>query len=133
MDPVLLNVVLLAPLFLGIILSQFLRLPLKGLSAVYLLLSAGNVLLWYFLLGGQWLPPVITAAAGFLVTVVLIGFLGQRVRAADYALAMAGIGLFPWTLWGFMAGIVYAIVLVLFAVLIALRPKFKNPLKRNYK
>lgn len=130
MDPLIVNVILLSPLFLGLILSQFLRLNLKMLQGMYLILVAGNVLLSYFLTN-QWLPAVIIGVAGFLVLLVATGVLGERVRPSDYSFMEIGAGLFPWALWGFSASMIYGVVLVLFAVLIALRPKFKNPLRRT--
>lgn len=132
MDPILLNLILLTPLFAGLLMSQIVRMPLRGLTGLYLLTVVANVLVWAFMLG-EWLPPVIIGAVGLLVGVILAGFLFKKVAASDFVLFMAGVGLFPWTLWGFTASFIYAIVLVIFAVLIALRPKFKNPLKRNYK
>lgn len=131
MDPLLLNLTLLAPLLLGILSSQLLKLPLRGLTGVYVLLAVANVLLWFFLLG-DWLTPLLISCAGLLLTVIAVGFLYKRVTPSDFALMMSGIGLFPWLLWGPLAAVAYAVVLALFVVLIALRPKFRNPFKRRY-
>jgi len=132
MDPLVQNIILLSPLFLGFILSQFLRMNLKGLQGIYFLLAAGNVVLSYFILG-EWLAPLVIAAAGFVVLVVTAGFLGERVRPSDYMFFEVGVGLFPWMHWGFIVAIAFAVVLVMFAVLVALRPKFKNPFQRRAK
>lgn len=132
MDPFTLNLILLAPLFLGIVLSQVLRLNLRALQAVYLFLVAGNVVLSYFLLD-SWLPAVVAAGVGLLLVVILAGVFGQRVRPGDYGFAQMGVGLFPWLQWGFTAALIYGIILIMFAVLVALRPKFKNPFFKNRK
>lgn len=126
MDPILFNTILLSPLIFGLILSQFLRMPLKGLQGIYLFLAVANVLVSYFMLG-DWLTPVIIAGIGFIVMLIAAGLFGQLVRPGDYMFFQVGVGLFPWLLWGLTAGIIYGIIVILFAVLVALRPKFKNP------
>lgn len=120
---------LLAPLILGLLLSQLVPLNLRGLQGVYLLLVVGATVVAYFLTG-EWLPALIAAAAGFIVVLILAGIFGERIRAADYGFAQFGVGLFPWTYWDFTASLIYAILLVMFGVLVALRPKFKNPFVR---
>lgn len=132
MDSFTLNLLLLAPLVLGVLLSQLLRLTLKALQGVYLFLAAGNVVLSYFLIG-EWLPAVVAAAAGFVVVLILAGIFGTKVRPSDYSFAQMGVGLFPWTHFDFSATLIYGVFLVMFAVLVALRPKFRNPLKRGSK
>lgn len=133
MDNFQLTLILLAPLVLGLFLSQLLKMPLKGLTGVYLLLVIANIFVWFLLLNGDWITPLITGAAGLLGGVIATGFLYKRLRPGDFVLIMVGIGLFPWTLWGFSAAIVYGIILAIFAALIALKPKFKNPFVRHYK
>lgn len=130
MDPLMFNVVLLSPLFLGFILSQFLRLNLRMLQGVYLLLAAGNIALSYFLLQ-DWITPAIIAAIGFITLVIAAGLLGGKVRPSDYVFMQVGVGLFPWVHWGLLPAIAYGVSLAGFATLVALRPKFKNPLKRG--
>jgi hypothetical protein len=133
MDSFQLTLILLAPLVVGILLSQLLKMPLKGLTGVYLLLVIVNVFLWFFLLDGDVLTPILMGVAGLLAGVVATGFLYKRLNPGDFVLVMAGVGLFPWTLWGLMASLAYGVILVIFAVLIALKPKFKNPFVRRYK
>ena len=132
MNDVQLSLVLLAPLFVGFVYSQFVRLPLKGLTAIYLLLGVGNVLLTYFLVGG-WLAPLISAAAGLLVGVLATGFFFEKLTPSDFALIMAGVGLFPWAQWDFLVSIAYAVILAIIVVVVALKPKFKNPLKKRFR
>ncbi len=128
-----LNVILLAPLLVGMLLSQLLKLNLKNLQGIYLLLAAANSLVWYFFLDGRWLEPLIFAGAGLVGLILATAVLGNRVRPSDYTFLQVGIGMFPWTLWGFTTSIAYAVLLVLFAIVIALRPKFKNPLRKTFR
>lgn len=131
MSEVQVSLILLAPLLLGFIASQALRLPLKALTGVYVLLAVGNVILTYFLTG-TWVAPVVIALVGLVVTVIATGFFFEKLTPSDFALIMAGVGLFPWVQWDFLLGIAYAVVLGILVVIVALRPKFKNPLKRRY-
>lgn len=133
MDNFQLTLILLAPLVIGLLLSQLLKMHLKGLTGIYFLLVIVNTFIWFFLFEGNLLPPLITGLAGFIGGVIATGFLYKRLTASDFVLIMVGIGLFPWTLWGFTAAIAYAVVLAIFAALIALKPKFKNPFVRKYK
>lgn len=133
MDNFQLTLILLAPLILGLFLSQLLKMPLKGLTGIYLLLVIANVFVWFLLRDGEWLTPLLIGAAGLLGGVIATGFLYKRLNPGDFALIMAGIGLFPWTLWGFAAAIAYGVILAIFAALIALKPKLKNPFVRKYK
>jgi len=131
MDPLMLNLILLAPMVVGMLLSQLLRLNLKALQGIYLLLAAANVLVWYFFLDGRWVEPIIFAAVGGVALLIATGIFGTRVRPSDYTFLQIGVGLFPWTLWGFSASIIYGVLLIIFGTVIALRPKFKNPLRRS--
>jgi len=131
MSEVQVSLILLSPLLLGFIASQALRLPLKALTGVYLLLAAGNVILTYFLTGA-WLAPAIIAAVGLLATVIATGFFFEKLTPSDFSLIMSGVGLFPWAHWDFLLAIAYAVVLGILVIVVALRPKFKNPLKRKY-
>lgn len=124
--------IMLIPLLIGVVLSQALRLNLRGFLGIYLILVAGNMALSYLQLGAGYIAPLIIGAIGLVVTVTLTGFFGNRIRISDYALASFGIGLFPWNV-GLLASIIYAIVFIGFAILIALKPKFKNPLRRGYR
>lgn len=133
MDNFQLTLILLAPLVVGLLLSQLLKMPLRGLTGIYLLLVIANVFLWFVLLDGDWVTPLITGVAGFIGGVIATGLLYKRLNPGDFTLIMAGIGLFPWTLWGFAAAIAYGVILVIFAALIALKPKLKNPFVRRYK
>lgn len=122
----------LVPLLVGVVLTQALRLNLKGFLGVYLLLVAGNVALSYLYFENGFIAPLVIAAVGFLVMMVLTGIFGTRIRTSDYALAGVGIGLFPWTI-GVVPSVTYAVLFTGFAIIIALKPKFKNPLRRSYK
>lgn len=118
------------PLLVGVVLSQALRLNLKGFLGVYLLLVASNVAVSYLVLNAGWLAPLVIGAIGFVVIILMTGLFGTRVRTSDHVLAGIGVGLFPWTN-EVTSSIVYAVIFTGFAILIALRPKFKNPLRRN--
>lgn len=120
----------LIPLFIGILLSQFLRFNVKSFQGVYLLLAAGATAVSYFYMNAGFLVPLIAVGVGFVVMLLLMGFFGTHIRNSDYALIEYGIGLFPWYL-GFTAAIIYTIIFAGFAILIALRPKFNNPFKRR--
>lgn len=120
----------LIPLFIGVVLTQVLRLNLKGFLGVYLMMVASNVAFTYLFLENGFIAPLIIAAAGFIAMLLLTGIFGNRMRTTDYALVGFGIGLFPWTI-GLLPAIAYAVVFAGFAILIALRPKFRNPLRRS--
>ncbi len=125
------NAIIFAPLFVGLIVSQIVRFDLKAFQGLYLLLAAANILVWYFMLDGRWLEPVIFAAIGFVTLLVATGIFGTKVRAADYVFAQIGIGMYPWTLFGFSGAVIYVVLLGIFVTLVALRPKFKNPFFKN--
>ena len=131
MTDVQISLVLLIPLFVGFLGSQVLKMPLKGLTGIYLLLSVANVILSYFLIG-DWLTPLIIAAVGLLIGVVATGFFFEKLSPSDFAMIMAGVGMFPWARWDLMIAIGYAVVLAILIVIVALKPKFKNPLKKKF-
>lgn len=133
MDNFQLTLILLAPLVLGIFLSQLLKMPLRGLSGIYILLVIVNIFIWFLFLDGDWITPLVTGAVGFLAGVIGTGLLYKRLTPGDFVLIMAGIGLFPWTLWGITASIAYGVILAIFATIIALKPKFKSPFVRRFK
>jgi hypothetical protein len=120
----------IAPLLVGVFLTQLLRINLKGFVGVYLLLVAANVALSYLQLGGGFIAPLIIGVVGFAVLIVLTGIFGTRLRISDQALVAMGVGLFPWTL-GLAPSITYGIIFAGLAIVIALRPKFHNPLRRR--
>lgn len=122
--------IVLAPLLIGVILSQALRLNLRGFIGVYLMLVAGNVALSYLQLKTGLIAPLVIGAIGLVVMVVMTGLFGTKIRISDYALTGIGIGLFPWSL-GVLQSVTYAVIFAIFATLIALKPKIKSPFKRG--
>jgi len=127
------QLLMLVPLLVGIILTQALKATMKTFFGVYFLLVAANVALTYTVLGGGILAPLIIGVIGALVMIVGIGIFGTKVRHADFGFAGFGVGLFPWVAVGFLPSISYSIILAGFVVLVALRPKMKNPFRRSYK
>jgi hypothetical protein len=121
------------PLFLGVISTQFLRIPLRGFVGLYLLLVAANVAVTYIYLAGGIIAPLLIGALGFLVMMVVAGAFGTRVRTSDLALAAMTFGLFPWNIVGLIPSIVYLVVAAGLVLLVALRPKFNNPFQRRFK
>lgn len=122
-------IISITPLLLGVVLTQVLKLNLKGFLGVYLMLVALNVAIPYFYLESSFVAPLVIGAIGAVVMVLLTGIFGTQIRTSDYALAGVGVGLFPWLL-SIEQSLVYAVVFIGFAFLVALKPKFKNPLRR---
>lgn len=127
------QLLMFVPLLVGIILTQALKATMKTYFGVYFLLVAANVALTYTVLDGGVLAPLVTGVIGALVMLVGIGIFGTRVRHADFGFAGFGVGLFPWVAVGLVPSISYIIILGGFVVLVALRPKLKNPFRRSYK
>jgi len=131
MDYGLLIVVL--PLLVGVISTQFLRIPLRGFVGFYLLLVAANLAVTYVYLAGSIIAPLVIGLLGLLVMIVVAGAFGTRVRTSDLALAAMTVGLFPWTVAGLIPSIVYLVIAAGIVLLVALRPKFTNPFQNRLK
>lgn len=121
---------MLSPLFAGVVLSQILKLKLKEFQALYAVLLAAAVAISYFVFGTGYITPLIIGAVGFIVMFILVAFFGKRIKTSTYFLTQAGVGFFPWTM-SLTGAIIYAVILALFATLLALKPKFKSPFRRT--
>lgn len=107
-------------LIVGLVLILLLKTNLRVFQGIYILLGAGLAVSMYlffdplldgFSASGLFWLTVSGLAAGEIVMLLLLGFLGNRYSAKNYAALMFTIGLFPWYLKS--VGFIYLVLMVI--------------------
>lgn len=109
------NLVLgIAPLVLAALIIVVRPLPLKQFQGIYLLLGAAWVAIHALLIPEVWIVWIVAIlVAGELFHIIMVGWMGNNLGAANHASILVAVGLFPWYI-----GIVQSIIYVFFCLII---------------
>jgi len=89
----------LFPLIIGLIIVKLVKISLAKFIPIYFSLATVSILLKQFYYSSEYLwVSVITVVAGFVVLVIMSGFVGNKLSSVNYESILLSLGLFPWLL-----------------------------------
>lgn len=100
-------------LILSLLLVKIAKLSLGKFTGLYFVMVALNVLIHELIYPGDYLIfTIIIGLIGFIITLILSGFIGDSMNSSNYSSIMVFVGLSPWYL-GVAASVTFSVVTII--------------------
>lgn len=104
-------------LILTLLLMKIAKLSLSKSIGLYFVMAALNVTIHELIAPGEYLlSTIITGILGFVITIVLVGFVGTGINNLNYSSIMSFIGLVPWYLGWKESILIFLVTLIVLAI-----------------